>query len=390
MLKIKNGKIITQNIEKTNLYIDHGKIVNITLEDLPCDQELDAKGCYVCPGFIDTHVHGAAGFSFMDGGIEPMRQVAKAHLQHGTATICPTSMTSSYADLKQMVLDYKELSAESGKNGLPNFGGLHLEGPYIAPAQAGAQPPAYIYPPKPDEYLELLSIAEGSIRKWTFAPELPGAVEFCDALVKHNVIPNMGHTDGTYEDVLRCYERGATWLTHFYSAMSTITRKDGFRVPGVIEAGYAIDGLNIEVIADGCHVPATLLSMLCKIKGTKHMALITDAIRGMGLPEGSSWQNAEGEDQLCVIMDGVAKLPKLGCFAGSVASADRLVRTMVQQVGLPVPEAVSMITKNPAKMLGLHGKGEIKKGYDADLVLLNESLFTECVILGGQIIKNKH
>lgn len=386
MLKVKNGKLVMGDIQKMNLYIQDGKIVDITPEDIPCDQEIDAKGCYVCPGFIDTHVHGAAGFDFMDGGIEPMRQAARTHLLHGTTTICPTSMTSSYEDLKKMVLDYKKLSQESGKNGLPNFAGLHLEGPYIAPSQAGAQPPAYIYPPKPEEYMELLSIAEGYIRKWTFAPELPGAVEFCDALVKHDVIPSMGHTDGTYEDVLHCYEHGAVWLTHFYSAMSTIARKDGFRVPGVIEAGYAIEGLNIEVIADGCHVPPVLLSMLCKIKGTERIVLITDAIRGMGLPEGTSWQNAEGEEQLCVVMDGVAKLPRMGCFAGSVAPADRLVRTMVQQAGLPLPKAVSMITKNPARMLKLKNKGEIKLGFDADLVLLNEDLTTEMVILGGNVV----
>ena len=114
--------------------------------------------------------------------------------------------------------------------------------------------------------------------------------------------------------------------------------------------------------------------------------LITDAIRGMGLPEGTSWQNAEGEEQLCVVMDGVAKLPRMGCFAGSVAPADRLVRTMVQQAGLPLPKAVSMITKNPARMLKIKNKGEIKVGFDADLVLLNEDLTTEMVILGGNVV----
>lgn len=389
MLKIKNGRLVTHTLEQKNLYIENGKIVAVTADDLPFHEELDAKGCYVSPGFIDTHVHGGDGYSFMDGGVEPMRRAAQIHLLHGTTTICPTSMTSSYDDLKQMVLDYKELTLQSGKEGLPNLAGLHLEGPYIAPSQAGAQPPSYIYPPRAAEYLELLSMAEGHIRKWTFAPELPGATALCDALVKHNVLPSMGHTDGTYEDVLRCYEHGATWLTHFFSSMSTITRKDGFRVPGVIEAGYYLEGLNIEVIADGCHIPPMLLSMLCKIKGTSHMVLVTDAIRGMGKPEGTSWQNAEGADQRCVIIDGVAKLPALGCFAGSVASSDRLVRTMVKHVGLPVPEAVSMLTKNPADMLGLTGKGQLKEGFDADIVLLDENITTKAVILGGTIIQNQ-
>lgn len=389
MLKIKNGNLVDDSLQEKNIYVENGKITAITDEDLPCDEEIDAKDCYITPGFIDTHVHGGDGYSFMDAGLEPMQKAAKAHLNYGTTTICPTTMTSSYADLKQKVLDYKELSLQSGKDGLPNFAGLHLEGPYIAPSQAGAQPPSYIYPPKPEEYNELLSIAEGSIKKWTFAPELQGAVEFCDTLVKNKVVASMGHTDATFEDVRQCYEHGATLLTHFYSSMSTITRKDGFRVPGVIEAGYYLDGLDIEVIADGCHIPPMLLSLLYKIKGSEHIVLVTDAIRGMGMEEGATWQNAEGDDQCCVIIDGVAKLPALNCFAGSVASADRLIRTMVNKAGVPLTAAVSMLTKKPARMLGLNSKGSLKEGFDADIVLLDENLTTKVVILGGNIIKNE-
>lgn len=389
MLKIKNGKLVLQELAEKNLYIDNGRITAVTEAELPCDEELDAKGCYVCPGFIDTHVHGGGGIGFMDGGAESFFQIAKVHLHHGTTSICPTTMTASFDATRQAVLDYRVAAEESGKEGLPHFVGLHMEGPYIAPAQAGAQPPSWIYPPKPEEYMELLALGQGMIRKWTFAPELPGAVEFCDTLVKNNVIPCMGHTDGTYDDVVRCFEHGATWLTHFYSAMSTITRKDGFRVPGVIEAGYLLDGLNIEVIADGCHVPPVLLKLLCKVKGTEHIALITDAIRGMGLPEGTTWQNAEGEEQRCVIQDGVAKLPALGCFAGSVASADRLVRTMVKQVGLSVPAAVSMLTRNPAEMLGLQKKGRLEPGCDADIVILDDTITTKAVMVSGRIERNE-
>lgn len=388
MLKIKNGILVQQTLEEKNLYIENGKIAAITREELPWDTELDARGCYVCPGFIDTHVHGGGGTHFMNGP-EAIRAAARVHLLHGTTAICPTSMTASYEQTRQMVLDYKAVAQDSGKNGLPHFMGLHMEGPYIAPSQAGAQPPAWIYPPKASEYNELLALGEGSIRKWTFAPELPGAEAFCDTLVKNRVLPCMGHTDGTWEDVQRCYDHGATWLTHFYSSMSTITRRDGFRVPGVIEAGYGMEGLNLEVIADGCHIPPLLLSMLCKIKGTEHIALITDATRGMGLPEGTQWQDSEGEDHRCVIMDGVAKLPALGCFAGSVASSDRLVRTMVQKVGLPVPVAVSMLTKNPARMLGLTRKGALETGLDADIVLLDPALTARAVLVSGNIVKNE-
>jgi len=127
-----------------NLYIENGKIVAITEKDLPCDRQMDAKGLYISPRFIDTHVHGGGNADFLDGGTEPMQQAAKVHLRHGTTAIYPTTLTSSFATLKQTVLDYKALTAQSGKNGLPHFVGMHLEGPYLAPTQAGAQPPAYI------------------------------------------------------------------------------------------------------------------------------------------------------------------------------------------------------------------------------------------------------
>ncbi len=388
MLKIKNGKLVGSDITDENIYIENGKIINITKDDIKADEVIDAKGNYVSAGFIDTHVHGGGNCDFMDGGVEPMITAAKTHLSHGTTTICPTTLTSSYNTLKNTVLDYKELSLSSGKNGLPNFAGMHLEGPFLAPGQAGAQPPQYIYPPKASEYEELISLGEGLISKWTFAPELEGSEIFCDYLSAHNVVPCIGHTEAEYDQVVRAYEHGAKCLTHFYSSMSTITRRGGYRILGVVEAGYMLEGLSVEVIADGCHLPPELLKMIYKFCTSDRILLVTDAMRGADMPEGESLLGRIGEGHVCYIEDGIAKMPDRTCFAGSVATTDRLVRTMVTKAGCSLTEAVKMMTKRPAELLGLKTKGELKIGYDADIVMFDNNINVKAVMVNGTTIKN--
>ncbi len=383
MLKIKNGKLVRDWIEPKNIYLEGGTIFAVTEDDLPAERELDAGGLYVSAGFIDTHVHGGGGADFMDGGTDPMRTAAATHLRHGTTSLCPTTCACPHHNLLAFVRHYKTLLPESGKGNLPNFIGLHLEGPFFSPGQVGAQPPEWVYPPRPAEYNEILAEAEGTILKWSYAPELPGSTEFCDTLVRHGILPCIGHTDATYDDVLRAYEHGARCLTHFYSSMSTITRRLGYRIPGVVEAGYLIDGLWAEIIADGSHLPPDLLQMICKLKGTGRMLLVTDAMRGATMPEGPS---TLGANRPCIIEDGIAKVPDRSCFAGSVATADRLVRTMVKKAGCDLPTAVRMMTENPATLLGLSHKGKLLPGYDADLVLFDDDIRVQTVIVGGRVV----
>ena len=380
MLKIINARAVLDSaIKNTNIYVENGKIACLSEADLPADETLDAKGRYVAPGFIDTHVHGAGGVDYM-GGVEDFCCASALHLAHGTTTILPTTMAASFEALKTAIDNFKAVLPEAGKT-LPHMPGMHFEGPYFSPKQAGAQPPEYIYPPRPAEYLELIARAEGLIRKWSFAPELPGTVEFCDALTRNGILPSIAHTDATYEDVLRAFEHGATCLTHFYSSMSTITRRSGFRVPGVIEAGYLLDEMWVEVIGDGCHLPEPLLKMILKMKGDHRIMTITDAIAEAFLPEGIELPGSGH-----VIEEGVAKMADRTCFAGSVASTDRIVRTMVKVAGCDLPTAVRMMTKNPATYLGLRTKGSLLAGYDADLVLFGEDIVVDTVLLGGRVV----
>lgn len=390
MLKIENAiLVLPDRLARENLYIRNGKIAQLG-GDMPAERTLNAAGAYVSPGFIDTHVHGGGGADFSDGGQTPMRIGAHTHLLHGTTTLCPTTMSCSFETLLSIVDDFVRLRAESGKGGLPHLPGLHLEGPYFSPAQAGAQPPAYIYPPRPAEYREILAHAEGGIVKWSFAPELPGAMAFCDALVRAGVTPGMGHTDATADEVRRGYEHGARFLTHFYSGMSTITRRGGYRVLGALEAGYLIDDLWVEIIADGAHLPPDLLRLILKCKCHERIHLVSDAMRGATMPQGESLLGRLGEGVPCIIEDGIAKMPDRTCFAGSVATADRLVRTLYRKAGCTLVQAVRFASENPATLLGFSSKGRIAEGMDADLVFFDENVHIQRVMLCGETVHEEN
>ncbi len=381
MLKIINGRIITNGqVLQTNVYIENGKIVELSEKIKETDKTVDAEGMYVSSGFIDTHVHGGGGADFMDATPEAVRTVAKTHLAHGTTSICHTTAASRHSLLLEVIRAYKEVLPESGRCGMPHLVGMHLEGPNFSHAQAGAQDPENIYPPRPAEYNEVFALARGLIRKWSFAPELEGSDEFCEALVREGILPCVGHSDGSYDDVLRVYNKGARCLTHFYSGMSGITRVGGYRIPGVIESGYLIDGMYIEIIGDGSHLPPTLLKMICKLKDNNKIMLVTDAMRGATMPEGPS---ILGAGTACIIEDGIAKMPDRSGFAGSVATADRLIRTLYKKAEIPLPTVVNMMTAIPAEAIGLYGKGKIDVGYDADILIFDDDININKIFVSG-------
>ncbi|HVV05376.1 MAG TPA: amidohydrolase family protein, partial [Puia sp.] len=235
-------------------------------------------------------------------------------------------------------------------------------------------------------YREVLKKAH-LIRRWSAAPELPGALEFAHAVREKGILVSMAHTDALYEEAVKGFEHGYTLATHFYSAMSTVMRRDGFRYAGVVEAGYLIDGMDVEIIADGRHLPPPLLQLVYKIKGAGRTALITDAMRAAGMPEGKSILGNVQHGMEVIVEDGVAKLPDRSAFAGSVATADRLVRTMVQEAHIPLPEVIRMISSTPAAILGLSArKGSLEQGKDADIVLFDEDIRIQSTIIKGELV----
>jgi N-acetylglucosamine-6-phosphate deacetylase len=218
------------------------------------------------------------------------------------------------------------------------------------------------------------------IRRWSFAPELPGAAEFQQALADRGVTASAGHSDAIYDDLLAAYNGGLRLITHMYSCTSTITREKGFRRLGVIEFAYLYDDVVVEAIADGCHIPKELFRLLYKIKGGDGICLVSDAMNCCGID--TEFSSIGGVP--CKIKNGVACLLDESAFAGSIATADWLVRFCVKDVGLPVAEAVKMITVNPAKVMGLTKKGRLAAGMDADLVIFDEDIRIQKVFVSGK------
>lgn len=380
-IKIIHARVVTQQIETDcTVYLEGGKICAVG-GDLPFDTVLDAAGAYLAPGFIDMHTHRGGGHDFMDGGIAPILEAAKMHLRHGTTSLLATTLSSSLDDLSAALGDIGAAMQASGR--LPHILGAHLEGPYFSQAQCGAQDPRYITPPIPSEYEQMLKTFPGVIRRWSFAPKLPGAQQFCRRLLECGVIPAIGHTDAVYKDIRQIVDCGCRLVTHFYSGMSGLTRRGGFRTLGAIESTYLFDELCAEIIADGKHLPPELLRLIVKGKGVENLCLVTDSMRGAGMPEGPTLLGSLRDGVPCLIEEGVAKMPDHTSFAGSVATFDRLIRTMRDFAGVSLPDCIRMASTNPARILGLPHKGRIAPGFDADLVLFDDNIRVQAVCIGG-------
>ncbi len=391
-LKIKNGRIITSHrvIENGCIFINDNVITEIGVGDISskADIVLDAKGNYISPGFIDIHIHGGGGSDFMDGTVEDFLTIAETHLQYGTTALVPTTLTAEKEDLLHTLDIYKKANAKN-KAGA-QFMGMHIEGPYFAMSQRGAQDPRYIRKPDKKEYSEIIEKAGDIIARWSAAPEIDGALEFGRYLQAHDILPAIAHTDAVYDEVVNAFENGYTLATHFYSGMSGVSRRNAFRFAGVIESVYLMDEIDVEIIADGVHLPAPLLKLIYKVKGVDRIALITDAMRAAGMGEGESILGSKKNGLKVIVEDGVAKLPDRSSFAGSVATTDRLIRTMVNVAGISLIEAVRMMTLTPARIMKIDKhKGSLSIGKDADIVIFDDHINIQSAIIGGEILYNK-
>lgn len=377
----RNAKIIFPDcIREGSVVTEDGIIQQIQLGaecTLTGDSVVDCKGMYLSPGFIDIHNHGAGGYDFMDSE-EAIYGACRAHMLHGTTTILPTTITGSKENLLEFVDMFNKVDLE--KEGCPHIHGLHLEGPYFAPTQAGAQNPEYLRNPEPEEYNEVLR-RTNRIRRWSFAVELPGSDEFLEALHRNNVVTSLAHSDADYAQVVHAHNLGLSCLTHFYSCMATVRRKNAYRYGGAIEAGYLLDELYVEAIADGSHLPAELLQLIYKVKKPHRICLVTDSISAAGMPDGEYVLGGLP----CVKEDGVAKLMDRSAFAGSVATTDMLVRTFRRLTGAPLQDVVRMLSLTPAELLGIDTTtGSIKVGKVSDLLVFDEDINIHHICVGNR------
>lgn len=386
--KIKNGRIIAADniIKGYSLFIEDEKILGIFNDNAPAapvaDAEIDAEGKYVSPGFVDIHTHGAGGSDFLDCEVEGYLTAAKTHAQHGTTSLAPTTTSGEYSELLETFSVYRKAKAINDCGA--DFLGLHLEGPYFAMSQKGAQDEKYVRDFDKAEYLDILEKGAGDIIRWSAAPELPGAVEFGETLLAAGVLPSIGHSDADNFAVDTAFAAGFTHVTHLYSCTSGVHRKNALRYAGIIESAYLNDAMTVEIIADGIHLPASLLKLVYKIKGADTVALVTDSMRGAGMPEGLSILGSKKNGMEVIIEDGVAKMPDRTCFAGSVATADRLVRNMINLADVPLTDAVKMASTTPARIIGAHSKGTLDRGKDADIVIFDDNINVALTMVRGR------
>lgn len=368
-----------------SILMAEGKVAAVLAPDAVVEdaQTVDGRGLYASAGFIDTHTHGAGGHDFMDGTVEAFTGACRMHLRHGTTTILPTTLSASTEQLVRSVKAFQQARKDMEQEQFQP--GLHLEGPYFAMNQKGGQDPRYIRDPEPAEYEKIVELADGAILRWSVAPERKGAMQMGDYLTAHGIWPTIAHTDATYADCLEAIRHGYNHVTHLYSCTSTITRKDGFRILGVTESAYLLDELTVEVIADGCHLPPELLRLVVKCKGVDRIIMVTDSLRPAGQDVKESISGSKEDGQVCIIEDGVAKLPDHSAFAGSIATTDRLVRTMWKLAGVPLPDTIRMMSENPARLLHIEArKGRLLPGLDADVVLFDEEVNVDSVYYMGK------
>ena len=363
------------------MIIEKGKIVTITdkKEDLSLMKNveiIEVRDKYIVPGFIDLHVHGGGGADVMDGEYEAIKQVAATHSRFGTTAFLPTTLTMTKNEIIKSLQSIQEAKLKG--TGTAEILGIHLEGPYINPEKKGAQNEKDIIQLSKEEFLALNQASGHLIRLVTLAPEMPGAMDFIHWLHQKDIIVSAGHTNATYQQMQDAMQAGLTHVTHLFNAMRGLHHRE----PGVVGAALSDPRLTAEVIADGMHIHPIILKMIHKIKGTKKLVLVTDAMRATGLKEGT--YDLGGQE--VIVAQGQAKL-KDGTLAGSVLTMNKAVCNMVTQADISLLEVVQMATYNPAKCLGIEDKkGSLEPGKDADIVILNKNYETELTMVAGQVI----
>ena len=390
---ITNGKIIALEriIPEGSVSVCDGVITGVYegIGRLPEPDEtvIDAGGKYISPGFLDIHVHGGGGYGFLNSSVDDVIACTKAHMNHGTTSMVPTISSATNQLTRESIENIMGATLKMTKG--PEVLGVHLEGPYFAMSQKGAQAAEYVRNPIKEEYMNIVESFDNILR-WSLAPELPGALEMAKELTKRGIRMSIGHSDALFDETIRAYECGFTTVIHLYSCTSTVRRINAYRYAGIIEAAFLIDDMMVEIIADGKHLPASLLKLIYKIKGPDRICLVTDAIDAAGLKDvkGEIYSQTSGSN--IIIEDDVAKLPDRSAFAGSVATTDRLVRTMINLADVPLYQAVKMMSATPAKNIGMFStKGSLSVGKDADIIIFDDDINVSTVIVGGEVTFEK-
>lgn len=382
---IYNAKVITRDsvLEKSGIRVEDGRITEVFSGEtafLAGDRLIDAQGRFLSPGFIDSHIHGGGGADTMDATEEAVVHIAETHGKHGLTAFLPTTLTASVPDIQKACKAICN-TMEKQHPGAAVLG-VHLEGPFISLKYKGAQNPAHIQRPSVEAYLEI-SNGGKNVKRVSMAPELDGAAELAAYLKKNGILVSAAHTDADYASMCKGLKAGFSHVTHCYNGMSGVHSPDYYCKAGTVESALELDGYSAEIIGDGKHMPPEMIRLLIKCKRPEQVMLTTDSTRPADMPEGEY----ELGGLPVLVTDGVAMLADRSAFAGSVATMDVLVRNAVQNVGIPLPQAVAMVSYNTALSLGIEKeRGSLCKGLIADAVLFDSDIHVSTVMREGKII----
>ena len=382
LTQIINGQILTPQgwLKDGSVLINDGKILEITNSDLAVigATVIDAKGMFIVPGFISMHCHGGGGHDFTEGTPEAFKEAAAAHLKHGSTTIFPTLSSTTFENIRLAAATCDQLMAEDADTTIM---GLHIEGPYLNENMAGTQWKEFVKNPDPEEYKALVESTK-CIKRWDISPELPGAHDFARYMTSKGILTAITHTEAEYQEIKDAFAAGFTHAAHFYNAMPGFHKRREYKYEGTVESVYLMDDMSVEVIADGVHLPATILKLVYKVKGVEKTCLVTDSLKFAG------YTGETINDPNYVIENGVCRWADRQTLAGSIATADVLVQTMVKKAGIPLEDAVRMASETPARLIGIADtKGTLEKGKDADIVILDNDANVRCVFTKGKEVE---
>ena len=382
---LTGGRLVLPTALVTNhaLVIDAGRIAGIVAPtDLPADLlKLDVGGRLISPGLIDIHIHGAVNHSFNDATPAAFAAITQETAHRGITSLLATTATDSIENLLA-ALELAERWMAASQTGSQLLG-VHVEGPYFSMAQRGAQDPAHIRNPDDGSVDQLLEYRD-TIRIMTYAPELPGALALTRRLVELGIVAAAGHSSTREEEVKPAIDAGLRHCIHLWSSQSTTIREGPWRKPGLLEVSLTDDRLTGEIIADGKHLPPTLMKLAYKCLGPDRLCAISDATSGAGLPDGSRFRMGGMEYDVC---DGVGMLLDRTAFAGSTTLLNQMLPILTQQVGIPLVEAIRMVSLTPALIIGVADrKGSLAVGKDADVAIFNDDFTAWGVLIGGRAV----
>lgn len=386
---LKNCKIIGDNSisDLTDILIDDGRIVDIGYFDCmdSCEYH-DLNGNYVSAGFIDIHTHGGNGSDFMDSTEAAFDNVLRYHLKHGVTGVLATSLTASYDDICSFLKTAREYMNTTHK--YSQLLGVHLEGPFLSLKGCGAQNKKYLMNPQTDSY-EFIIENRDIVKNVTIAPELDTDGKMTKALTENGILVSGGHDDGAYPEFIPAIQNGLRHLTHIYCAMSGIGTKEGVREIGLREYGLLSDLLTCEMIADNVHITPEMMRFILKCKRADNVAVVSDTLRCAGMPrDGRLYPMGPEKDKTSLMVkvsDGIAVLADGSKFAGSITSVHQMVKNLIN-AGVPIVEAFKTATSVPARIIREKYMGSVKKGFIANLCVLDENFDVLSVYVQGKKI----